>query len=421
MYTGIVVMDWLLYSIAFLFLAGFVAIIYIRIKYPFWSFMDANHSYDWFLRRPNKPISVKPCRNKYVDRAQVKTAGQTDTTAVANGLSVPAHLSAVASLLQRHLIPSDKILYECEAKHIEARTNTQISLHTHPLMDKPSGTIISYPVRITGKDEPLLVANYISHIAAEDDAVTRKLIATHIYNVHDKTPDKPAFLLKKNVGRCAGLRHITTFSTSLFYIAERPNTDNKHNSAATLVQVYKDNWHLIQDAIDRLDGLVVTIDIGSIQTRVKAGILFVYALMYRGTTIAVYFIEDALMLYEQVADHGGKTLRLLAIANATPSIANTFATPSIAAANTAANAATNAATIKSVIYDGFCQCLSKIIKQNADYKMLLVDGIGANQMINQCLIEDKRMMRLTSTTGSYYLVNWAYQKVWESANVFILV
>lgn len=387
-------MDWLLYSVAFLFLAGFVAIIYIRIKYPFWSFMNANHSYDWFLRRPNKPISVKPCRNKYVDRAQVKTADQTDT-------------AAVASLLQRHLIPSDKILYECEAKHIEARTNTQISLHTHPLMDKPSGTIISYPVRITGKDEPLLVANYISHIAAEDDAVTRKLIATHIYNVHDKTPDKPAFLLKKDVGRCAGLRHITTFSTSLFYIAERPNTDNKHNSAATLVQVYKDNWHLIQDAIDRLDGLVVTIDIGSIQTRVKAGILFVYALMYRGTTIAVYFIEDALMLYEQVADHGGKTLRLLAIAAQA-------ATPSIAAA-------TNAATIKSVIYDGFCQCLSKIIKQNADYKMLLVDGIGTNQMITQCLIEDKRMMRLTSTTGSYYFVNWAYQKVWESANVFILV
>jgi hypothetical protein len=417
-------MDWLLYSVAFLFLAGIIALIYVRIKYPFWSFMDANHSYDWFLRRPNKPISVKPCRNKYVDRAQVKTAGQTDTAAVANGLSVPAqlsacpHLSTVASLLQRHLIPSDKILYECEAKHIEARTNTQISLHTHPLMDKPSGTIISYPVRITGKDEPLLVANYISHIAAEDDAVTRKLIATHIYNVHDKTPDKPAFLLKKDVGRCAGLRPLTTFSTTLFYIAERPNTDNKHNSAATLVQVYKDNWHLIQDAIDRLDGLVVTIDIGSIQTRVKAGILFVYALMYRGTTIAVYFIEDALMLYEQVADHGGKTLRLLAIALATPSAAaNAAATPSIATPSAAANAS----VVDSVIYDGFCQCLSKIIKQNADYKMLLVDGIGANQMINQCLIEDKRMMRLTSTTGAYYFVNWAYRNVWESEKVFMLV
>jgi hypothetical protein len=388
-------MDWLLYSVAFLFLAAFVAIIYIRIKYPFWSFMDANHSYDWFLRQPNKPISIKPCRNKYVDRAQVKTWNQEDISPVANG-------QTVVQLLQRHLIPSDKILYECEAKHIEAHTNTQISLHTHPLMDKPSGTILSYPVRISEKDNPLLVANYISHIAAEDDTVTRKLIATHIYNVHDKTPDKPAFLLKKDVGRCAGLRPLIPFSTTLFYIAERP-TMAEDSRTVTLVQVYKDNWHLIQDAIDRLDGLVVTIDIGSIQTRVKAGILFVYALMYRGTTIAVYFIEDALMLYEQVADHGGKTLRLLAIA--TPPIATTPNTPPLA----------------SVIYDGFCQCLAKIIKQNADYKMLLVDGIGANQMICRHLIEDKQMMRLTTTTGAYYFVNWAYRKMWESPNVFMLV
>jgi hypothetical protein len=395
-------MDWLLYSVAFLFLAGFVAIIYIRIKYPFWSFMDANHSYDWFLRQPNKPISVKPCRNKYVDRAQVKTWNQED---------MPDICLTVAQLLQRHLIPSDKILYECEAKHIEARTNTQISLHTHPLMDKPSGTIISYPVRISEKDLPLLVANYISHIAAEDDIVIRKLIATHIYNVHDKTPDKPAFLLKKDVGRCAGLRPLIPFTTTLFYIAERPKpVDN--NTLVTLVQVYKDNWHLIQDAIDRLDGLVVTIDIGSIQTRVKAGILFVYALMYRGTTIAVYFIEDALMLYEQVADHGGKTLRLLAIA---------LATPSIALANASTNSSAITSPMDSVIYDGFCQCLAKIIKQNADYKMLLVDGIGANQMICKSLIEDKQMMRLTTTTGAYYFVNWAYRNVWESEKVFILV
>ena len=385
-------MDWLLYSVAFLFLAGFVAIIYVRIKYPFWSFMDANHSYDWFLRQPNKPISVKPCRNKYVDRAQVKTGDPND-------------MSLVASLLQRHLIPSDKILYECEAKHIEARTNTQISLHTHPLMDKPSGTIISYPVRISSKDEPLLVVNYISHIAAEDDTVTRKLIATHIYNVHDKTPDKPAFLLKKDVGRCAGLRPLIPFSTTLFYIAERPKMDDNRNAATTLVQVYKDNWHLIQDAIDRLNGLVVTIDIGSIQTRVKAGILFVYALMYRGTTIAVYFIEDALMLYEQVADHGGKTLRLLALAFA----------------NASTNSSAITSPMDSIIYDGFCQCLAKIIKQNADYKMLLVDGIGANQMICKSLIEDKQMMRLTTTTGAYYFVNWAYRKMWESEKVFILV
>ena len=75
----------------------------------------------------------------------------------------------------------------------------------------------------------------------------------------------------------------------------------------TLVQIYKDQWNLVVDAIAGLPGFVVALDIGAIQARVKAGILFVYALMYKGAMIAMYFIEDAHMLYENVDDHGVET------------------------------------------------------------------------------------------------------------------
>ena len=396
-------MEWLLYIIAFIAFVAFVSTIYIRIKYPFWSFMDANHSYDWFLRRPGKPISIKPCRNKYVVRAQVKTAGHNDL--------LVAELSSVASLLQRHLIPSDKILYECEAKHIEARMtghDAQASLYydfDYPLITKPSGTIVSYPVHIMEsavetKFSTKFAANYISHVAAAEDATIQKLIATHIYNVHDKTPDKSAFLLKKDVGRCAGLRPITTFSTNLYFIEKAPSAPT---TPTTLVQIYKDNWHQVVEAIASLKGFVVALDIGAIQARVKAGILFVYALMYRGTMIAMYFIEDAHMLYEHVADHGGKTLRLVATVSA-----------SLASATASSDAS-------SFLYLGFLEALANIIKQNADYKMLLVDGLGSNQVICEKMIEDKQMMKLTTTTGAYYFVNWAYRKTWESKDVFILV
>ena len=409
-------MEWLLYVVAFMMFVAFVSTIYIRIKYPFWSFMDANHSYDWFLRRPGKPISIKPCRNKYVVRAQVKTASQSDiqdTQSSVAQLSSVAELVAqlssvaelVAQLLQRHLIPSDKILYECEAKHIEARMtghDAQASLYydfDYPLITKPSGTILSYPVHImesaeSTKSSTKFAANYISHVAAAEDATIQKLIATHIYNVHDKTPNKPAFLLKKDVGRCAGLRPITTFSTNLYFIEKAPTTSK---TPTTLVQIYKDNWHQVVESIASLKGFVVAMDIGAIQARVKTGILFVYALMYRGTMIAMYFIEDAHMLYEHVADHGGKTLRLLA-------------TISLGVAD-----------VSSFLYLGFLEALAKIIKQNADYKMLLVDGLGSNQMICEKMIEDKQMMKLTTTTGAYYFVNWAYRKTWESKDIFILV
>jgi hypothetical protein len=268
----------------------------------------------------------------------------------------------------------------------------------YPLITKPSGTILSYPVHIMESAIEKFVANYISHVAAAEDATIQKVIATHIYNVHDKTPDKPAFLLKKDVGRCAGLRPITTFSTNLYFIDKAPSAPTTSKAPITLVQIYKDNWHQVVEAIASLKGFVVALDIGAIQARVKAGILFVYALMYRGTTIAMYFIEDAHMLYEHVADHGGKTLRLLA----------TIST-SLGAVDT------------SFLYLGFLEALAKIIKQNADYKMLLVDGLGSNQMICEKMIEDKQMMKLTTTTGAYYFVNWAYRKTWESKDVFILV
>jgi hypothetical protein len=409
-------MEWLLYVVAFILFAVFVSTIYIRIKYPFWSFMDANHSYDWFLRRPGKPISIKPCRNKYVVRAQVKTAGQEDPSSVAELSSVASLLSVAefsAQLLQRHLIPSDKILYECEAKHIEARMtghDAHASLYydfDYPLITKPSGTILSYPVHImesaeSTKSSTKFLANYISHVAAAEDATIQKLIATHIYNVHDKNPYCPAFLLKKDVGRCAGLRPITTFSTNLYFIEKAPKIPSP---PTTLVQIYKDNWHQVVEAIASLKGFVVALDIGAIQARVKAGILFVYALMYRGTTIAMYFIEDAHMLYEHVADHGGKTLRLLATISLTTD-EKTHPTTSSG---------------DSFLYLGFLEALAKIIKQNADYKMLLVDGLGSNQVICEKMIEDKQIMKLTTTMGAYYFVNWAYRKTWESKEVFILV
>lgn len=403
-------MEWLLYIIAFIMFVAFVSTIYIRIKYPFWSFMDANHSYDWFLRRPGKPISIKPCRNKYVVRAQVKTATQSTD-----------QLSSVAQLLQRHLIPSDKILYECEAKHIEARMtghDAQASLYydfDYPLITKPSGTIVSYPVHIMEPTEDKsstesstkFVANYISHVVAAEDAAIQKLIATHIYNVHDKNPYCPAFLLKKDVGRCAGLRPITTFSTNLYFIDKAPSAPT---TPTTLVQIYKDNWHQVVEAIASLKGFVVALDIGAIQARVKAGILFVYALMYRGTMIAMYFIEDAHMLYEHVADHGGKTLRLVATVSASASL-TTDEKPH----------PTTSSGSASFLYLGFLEALAKIIKQNADYKMLLVDGLGSSLLICEKMIEDKQIMKLTTTTGAYYFVNWAYRKTWESKEVFILV
>jgi len=269
--------------------------------------------------------------------------------------------------------------------------SAQMSLFRPPLTNAiPTGVALSYLVNVR-ENTSIMTTNYISHIASADSSTTQKLLATHIYNVHDKTPDKSAFILKKDVGRCAGLRPLTIFSTSLFYVDSNPELAKD----TTLVQIYKDNWHTVLDAVSSVRGFVVSLDIGAIHARVKAGVLFIYALMRRGKVVAIYFIEDAHMLYEHIDDHGGKTLRLVATITMDTDLAS--------------------------IYAGFAGALAKIRKQNADYKMLLVDSVGDNQKIIQCLERDARIIHITTTSGAYYFVNWSYQNVWESDKVFMLV
>jgi len=228
MFTIILEMhDWLLYFMFFLMLTSFSAIIYIRIKYPFWSFIDANHSYDWFLRKSGYSISRIPSRNKFVVRNQVTT-------------NEPRSFDECAILLQKYYIPSDKILYECEAKHIEARITghiAQMSFYTPPHIstkennNEPSGVMISYLVNVRDDMFPSLsTANYISHIVSSESSTTQKLIATHIYNVHDKTPDKSAFIVKKTLvdARVYGLSYYLAHPCFTWIQNTNPNWQKTH-------------------------------------------------------------------------------------------------------------------------------------------------------------------------------------------------
>jgi hypothetical protein len=133
---------------------------------------------------------------------------------------------------------------------------------------------------------------------------------------------------------------------------------------------------------------VVSIDIGAIKSRIDAEILFVYAFCEKGNVMAMYFIEDAHVLYEK--ETGYKGIRLVA------SINNGLSDP--------------------LFLQGFLECLRKIQKQNLDFKMLLIDNIGHNQtviqMMNGCVEQ---------TMGAYYFINWMFPHKVLREKAFILV
>jgi hypothetical protein len=105
----------------------------------------------------------------------------------------------------------------------------------------------------------------------------------------------------------------------------------------------------------------------------------------------MYFIEDAHMLYEKTTE---KTLRLSASINngLTPELFN----------------------------HGFMDCLRKIVKQNLDFKMLLIDDVGHNAQIIENAKNNSRYEIVEETTGSYYFINWIFPHQVVKERAFIL-
>ncbi len=355
-----------------------VRFLFVHIKYPFWSCMPVHHVYDFmFLKQPF------PMRHKYTNPLLIKSIPFLDLN--------DTYLKYFVELLQASYIQDDTILYTMEQKHARAYLTghndpTFVSFYCNPiykavntedllpainvsLVKEPVGCAASYPVTMNGS----VRLNYITFIGAKEDKVVRELIATHDYNVRRHNPDIQACLIKKEAGACDGVKPLLTFHTKMCLI---PRFLCKATSGLCkvkeIVQVYRQNWDVTMDLLHSLSNCFsITIDIGALKARIDAQEWYVYAYCYRGVTLAMYFIEDAHMLYEET---GHKALRLVASIN-----------------NGLDPVKFNA---------GFQDCLRRIVKSNLDFKMVIMDCIGDTKQIQM----DKTLWQ---TSGAYYLINMA--------------
>ena len=389
---------------------------YIHIKYPFWSYMSVYHTYDYhhLLWGGNRKIQMFPCKNKYTNPIQVKTVNFYDLN--------DQYTKYFVELLQCFYIPDDSILYTLVEKDMKSLFSghfapSYISFYneknlvptstraekSHKLVDslstsieiglfpEPKGCIGSFPVRVFSKNESMS-ANYFTFISTDrsyaEKHISRDLISTHDFNCRKQNPDIHAGILKKDVGTCEGVVPLVEFTTFVVQLRKQP----KRRSARNIVQVYRQNWDIMFDTMyavfepNALFDLVVSIDVGAIKARIDGGIWFVYAFCDKGNVLAMYFIENAHMLYEKTS---AKTLRLVASIN---------------------NGLTD-----ELFQQGFAECLRKLIKQNLDYKILLVDNVGHNAQI----MKNKGEI-LAETAGAYYFINWLFFNRVERERAFIL-
>ncbi len=385
--------------------------IYIHVAYPFWSHMPVSHTYDWHHKLPyfNKPrpLEFTPYHkgNKYCDATQISTTSFYDLTTEMT--------DKFTDLLNCHYLPSDSILFAIEKKtfttlfsghfdtpYISFFTQMDFTKNKSKPQDaKIVGCIASYPLHIYSKQSPeLKVANYIGYLScsnSENKMETRKLIATHEHACRRKNPEIKTAILKKHVGNCQGVRPLAEFETRLLYINPLTNSDKSSSFAIKPFQIYRENWSMLIDTLATLPSkfdFCAYMDIGAIKARVDASQMWIYGLMLHGNEgiMALYFIEDALMLYENVNDYGGKTMTL--------------------------SASFYRGRDKAIFAKGFTDSVRLIQKQNKDYVMMLVDDIGHNGYLTDVL--DAKLVKKTS--GAYYLINYLLPEKVNKERMFLL-
>jgi hypothetical protein len=402
------------YIFIFIFFLFAAVFIYIHVAYPFWSHMPVSHIYDWHHRVPylNKPrpLELTPYHrgNKFCDPVRVSTTSFYDLTAEMTDKFI--------DLLNCHYLPSDSILFAIEKKSFNTLFSGHfdtpyISFYTQIIFTKNKseitdptiqGCIASYPLHIYSKQAPeFKTANclgYLSCSNSENTTETRKLIATHEHACRRKNPEIKATILKKHVGNCQGVRPLAEFETRLLYINPRTNSENKAKTKMSPFQIYRENWSMLIDMLATLPSkfdFCAYIDIGAIKARVDASQMWIYGLSdpsqgHKDGIVALYFIEDALMLYENVNDYGGKTLTL--------------------------SASFYRGKDKAAFAKGFTESVRLIQKQNKDYVMMLVDDVGHNGYLTDVL--DAKLVKKTS--GAYYIINYLLPENVDKERMFLL-
>ena len=397
------------YIFIFIFFLFAAVFIYIHVAYPFWSHMPVSHTYDWHHRVPylNKPRPLESTPyhrgNKFCDPARVSTTSFYDLTTEMTDKFI--------DLLNCHYLPSDSILFAIEKKSFNTLFSGHfdtpyISFFTQNDFTKKddnngiiSGCIASYPLHIYSKQAPeLKAANYLGYLScsnSENTKETRKLIATHEHSCRRKKPEIKAAILKKHVGNCQGVRPLAEFETRLLYINPLTNSENKAKTKMSPFQIYRENWSMLTDTLAILPSkfdFCAYMDIGAIKMRVDASQMWIYGLQSQSDNgiVALYFIEDALMLYENVNDYGGKTMVL--------------------------SASFYRGKDKAAFAKGFTESVRLIQKQNKDYVMMLVDDVGHNGYLTDVL--DAKLVKKTS--GAYYLINYLLPENVDKERMFLL-
>jgi len=383
-----------LFALCLAFLLWFV---WVKIRYPFWSTQPVRHTYDW-IKKPGILHAILP-KTKFYDPILV-------TTRFAELLSI-SEKEDLCRLLQSHWIPSDQLFCSIQAAdfdvylaghcgkpvvsvlHERVYASTDATPHTNLL-----GMVCSTPVWFHRRDEAAVKIAFQDYLCLrrENASRIRTLFDTHEYNGRIMHPDIPVSVFKKEVERLEGVVPLVEYTCYTFYMRNRKL---RHLPAHfQLVRVHHANVDLLHDFVRMIPAAgfdaAILPDIGAITARLESNQMYMYVLKRGEEVFGFYWFKNAYVNWD--ADELGATLHLVASYQNTENM--------------------------DLFCLGFSHSLKGILRENRNYRMLMLDGLGSNGGIVD--VWRKTHDVIVETPCAYYLYNWGMETV-EKEKCLVMV
>lgn len=423
--------------------------VYIKFAFPFWNVQPVYHVYDFWRCLYSRPfriyhrfhtrVKTRFCKGDVVDIVPYVDASVDQKKAFVNlvqcyssvdeGIMCMFHLDNLDAYMNGHMYGSylsfykpkryalgDGSLYEKDILYKRKDINGEEQIVCE---EKPRGCVASRSgeLVVRGHKEVVYWMDYLvvatggsTGVAKSDIAkVQRELFETHVYKVgliqwKELVEEAIRVWLFRRVGELlSGVVPLVRFFRREYEIPNNPSFFKvSYPEHVVLVEISGANIRKLTDGIERCKGRFGVwglMDEGSLVGLIKAGVIKVYLLERKGSTLAMYFFRDMRMVVERSDGKGSSEKGPSGSGGAVLELSGSIYVEGGLA----------------LFRRGFLGSLGEIVKKSPVYRRLCVDDISDNGGLDfgewYCLGVEK---------GAYYTWNLVAPTLGLSSGSFIL-
>ena len=387
----------------------FIPIIYIRIRYPFWSTQPIFHSYDYLRYLTKTPHEIN-------SQVYPKAFKKDNNVHSFRFLDIDdKEFDRIVDLLQCHSVESSQMLsfidkptmniihtgqffpsyvsvYRKDKYDVTYDTNNAMSIvNTHQTVGCMTGRAINMFILdksgVLHEKNGYFWDNICVHREYTQENIGRKLIQAH--DIHQRTNTQPISisLFKKEIDLCEGVIPLVEYPVHTFTLSKikRPPLPAPYSVSRmynTSVEPFYNLLYMISHSnTARNTAFIAFPEISVLDNMIQNNILLVYGLSYGNNIKCVYVFKNPQLCYDNIKD--GHILECI---------------------TTITEEYVQDKTLNGLIFAGFLHALQHIQKSFSNkYKIITFHNLGQNQTIIERW--KWKYTPLSKNMAAYYLYN----------------